>query len=485
MVRDEQVSRLNRLKGEFLKAHGDDKKRLRTEIDSLRGEISDWTHPNGEVSSFDWQVEFAEVFAGDDGDSQGGFDAILANPPYVRQELIKSLKPALKNIFPEVYTGISDLYVYFYARALQLLHPGGMLTVISSNKWFRANYGAKLRKHVADTTHVSSITDFGDLHVFRNASAYPMIFIARKDHDTTATTTLTQPKTLNPPYPDVAAVVRKIGNQLPPEALNGTEWSLTDAATAARLRKMRAAGVPLGEYVKGQIYRGVLTGFNKAFVIDGPRREELIAKDPKSAEIIKPFATGRDVRKWVAEYKDKWLIFTRRGISINKYPASEEYLSQWQAELTPKKTSSDEVGRKPGPYKWYEIQDSVAYYKDFEGPKIVWGNLGLEPRFAYHSQPLYINAPANLIPTDDLYLLGILNSSTSRRFFEDISIQRSDTYLVFSMAGFRGAVKPGLIWIVAACYLDNAVRVGSRARTFRSTWSVSAISASRHRLIFW
>jgi methylase of polypeptide subunit release factors len=130
------------------------------------------------VTGFDWTTEFNEVFV------KGGFDIVLANPPYVRQELISALKPTLKAVYPAVYAGTADLYCYFYARALQLLKPGGMLAFISSNKWFRAAYGKNLRKHIADTCAVRSITDFGDLPVFESATAYPMIFVAQKKHVT-------------------------------------------------------------------------------------------------------------------------------------------------------------------------------------------------------------------------------------------------------------------------------------------------------------
>ena len=420
MIRDEQISRLSTYKADFLKAHGQEKKRLWGEISTLRQQISASTHPGGAVSGFDWQVEFAEVFAEEDGRSGSGFDAVLANPPYVRQELIKELKPALKSVFPEVYTGTSDLYVFFYARALQLLGSGGMLTFISSNKWFRANYGKKLRKHIADTSRVTSITDFGDLPVFRNASAYPMIFVAQKDRRKDGATVLTQAKTLEPPYPDVAAVARKIGSPLPPDSLNGAEWSLTDAPTAARLRKMRAAGVPLGEYVNGQIYYGIKTGFNKAFVIDGAKRAELISRDPNSAELIKRFAAGRDAKRWVVNGAN-WLIVTPIGVHINDYPAVFDHLKQWQPEL---------VRRYDKGKHWWELR-ACSYYDAFDKPKIIWGNLGLEPQFAFSSDTLYTIAPANIIPTEDLYLLGLLNSDVSARFFDDVSIQRGGTYLEF------------------------------------------------------
>ena len=259
--RQGQISELLDLKDRYLRSH-DDKEELRQQIEILQSKIGQYIHPKEEANGFDWQVDFAEVFA----DEPSGFDVIVANPPYVRQELIKDLKPALKKVFPEVYTGTSDLYVYFYARALQLLSTGGMLAFISSNKWFRANYGKKLREHIAETAHVSSITDFGDLPVFESATAYPMIFTAQKTGPERPTI-LTDVESLEPPYPDVSALVREQGKPLSSDAIRGEDWSLTDVATAACLGKMRTSGITLGEYVKDQIYRGVLTGFNKAFVI--------------------------------------------------------------------------------------------------------------------------------------------------------------------------------------------------------------------------
>jgi hypothetical protein len=317
---------------------------LKVWIDELRTGIAEWAHPEKEVKGFDWQVEFSEVFS---DESRGGFDAVVANPPYVRQGLIKEQKPALKGIFPEVYTGVADLYVYFYARAIQLLKSGGMLSFISSNKWFRANYGKNLRGHIAGTCHVSSITDFGDLPVFQGASAYPMIFAAQKGRNAFGDpTSFTQVKSLDPPYPDVVALIRAQGSPLPDGSITGPDWSLTDAATATRLGKMRASGVPLGEYVKGQIYRGVVTGLNKAFVIDGAKREELISQDPKSAEIIKPFLTGKNIRKWHAYTQDKWLLYMHHDVNVSGMEAVITHLEPFREDLEGRATKQE----------WYELQ---------------------------------------------------------------------------------------------------------------------------------
>jgi methylase of polypeptide subunit release factors len=435
MVREEFIHRFREAKAKYLRAHlGSDKQSLEQEINEVKKQIALLTHGSASViasdkeaisKGFDWVVEFAEVLA------EGGFDIQVANPPYVRQELIKDLKPTLKQVYPVVYTGTSDLYCFFYARALQLLKTGGMLAFISSNKWFRAKYGEKLREHIADTCQVSSITDFGDLPVFESAAVLVMIFLAQKQANMKEDTQFTQVQSLESPYPDVLAIIKKSGQNLPKDAIKGANWLLTDASSAKRLQKMAAAGIPLGEYVNGQIYRGVLTGFNQAFVIDGAKRAELIAKDPKSAEIIKPLAVGADVRKWRINYKDKWLIFTRRGVNINDYPAIKKYLEQWKLDLMPKSSSRESRGRKPGSYQWYEIQDNVAYYAEFEKPKIVFPDIAKESRFTLDFTGTYLDMTSFMIPVNDLYLLGVLNSSSVYKYFLEIGAQVRGSYLRF------------------------------------------------------
>lgn len=417
MVRDEQVARLDRLKADFLKAHGEEKKRLRDEIDALRQEIAAWAHPSSKVSGFDWQVEFAEVFArsADATNGASGFEIILANPPYVRMELFKEIKPTLRKNFPEVHSDRADLYVYFYGRALQLLGSGGMLAFISSNKWFRAGYGKKLRKLMADTTHVTSITDFGDLPVFESATAYPMIFTAQKDREADGSTAFAQVKTLDPPYPDVAALLREIGHTLPPYALSGSDWSLTDAATSTRLRKMGTSSVPLGKYIEGHIYYGIKTGLSKAFQIDGSTRESILESSPASDQIIKPLLLGRDIRKWRVDYKDRWLLYTYHGVDLSGLSGILDYLKPYRQQLENRATKQ----------KWYELQQpQMRFMPAFAQPKIVYQRFQVKPRFCYDTKGTLLNDSVYFIPSEDLYLLGVLNSSS---FWVEIS--RNCTYI--------------------------------------------------------
>jgi hypothetical protein len=266
-----------KLRGEFLTAHHGRKIELRKQIDKHRETIRGWAHAGGAVDGFDWAVEFIEVFI------IGGFDIMLANPPWVRMELFKEIKPVLRLNFPQVHEGRADLYCYFYARALELLRPGGMLVFISSNKWFRANYGAKLRQHIATTCSIRSITDFGELPVFENAATFPMIFVAQKnwsgvdasrafgEPSARVLPTFTQVKSLAPPYPNVLKLIREQGQNVSIQAISGPNWTLTGASSVAQLQQMEASGRTLAEYVRGRVFYGVKTGLNKAFVIDGTR----------------------------------------------------------------------------------------------------------------------------------------------------------------------------------------------------------------------
>ena len=149
---------------------------------------------------------------------------------------------------------------------------------------------------------------------------------------------------------------------------------------SGRAPSLRAAarrdGIPLSEWCEGRFHYGIKTGLNEAFVIEGAQRADLIAADPKSAEIIKPFLRGRDLKRWQVEPADKWLIFTRQGTDISRYPAIKPHLEKFWSQLEPRPRDWNERrdggwgGRKAGPYKWYEIQDTVAYRESFEEPKI-------------------------------------------------------------------------------------------------------------------
>ncbi len=204
---------------------------------------------------------------------------------------------------------------------------------------------------------------------------------------------------------------------LPQSTLSEDGWQLSAPEIRALMDKLKSSGVPLGKYVDGKFYRGITTGLNEAFVIDETKRAQLIAADPKSAELIKPYLRGRNVKRWQIDYQKLYIIFTRRGIDIDEYSAIKAHLEQYRERLTPGITG----GRKPGSYEWFEIQDNIAYYGEFEKPKIVFPDIASKTEFAYDTNNSFLGNTAYIIPVDDLYPLSILNSNVVLFFYNQIS----------------------------------------------------------------
>jgi hypothetical protein len=396
-LRAVSVQEFQRLKSEYLTAHGKEKKAgLEKAIENIKEQIATFTPGVYKAGDFDWMVNFAEIMA------DGGFDIQVANPPYVRMELFKEIKSTLKKNFPEAHSDRSDLYCYFYARSLQLLKPGGMLAYISSNKWFKAGYGEKLRQHIGETCHIHSITDFCDLPVFKSATAYPMIFICSVQPSNRGETIFTQVKSLEHPYPNIREIIQQIGSNLPSTAISGGNWLLTNISNSSRIKQMELVGISLSEYVNGEIYRGVVTGLNPAFIIDGKIREKLISEDRVSKDIIKPLVIGDDVRKWYAKDKDRYLLYMYHGIDIKELGAVINYLNPYRQRLEARANKQ----------KWYELQQpQMRYSTAFDQPKIIYPEMNQSSRFTFDSAGKFVNNKTFIIPTSDLYLLGVLNSS--------------------------------------------------------------------------
>lgn len=352
---------------------------------------------------------------------EGGFDVIIGNPPYVRQETLgEEFKTYAKQTF-ETYAGTADLYVYFIEQAHKLLKPNGYFGMIVSNKWMRSNYGKALREFLTRESALVEIIDFGELPVFENAATFPVIIITRKAKTEKQNFLYAPIKRLD--FDTLEDEIKSIETQLDERALQGGNWTLSGGGEQDVLEKMRQVGIPLGEYVNGEIYRGVVTGINKVFVIDRLTRDRLITEDKTSIEIIVSFVVGDNVRKYKIDFQEKYLIFTRRGIKINDYPAIKKYLSKFKEQLAPRPKGhrGDWKGRKPGSYEWYEIQDTVDYYEFFNQPKIVYPDIAKESRFAFDDQGFYFGNTVYFIPKNDLYLLAVLNSKLVFTFFKRIA----------------------------------------------------------------
>jgi adenine-specific DNA-methyltransferase len=381
-----------------------------------------------------------------------GFDVVTGNPPYVRQEKIKHLKPLLKRNYENTYTGTADLYVYFYERALQLLRDGGILSYISSNSFLNSGFGAKLRRHLATTTSIQVLIDFAEANVF-TAITEPCIVIAKKEQvESNSFKALRWDE--EKPLVNVRDEFAAHAFAIPQNTLSASPWQI-EVSTVRNLIGHISEGRPsLRTIVNDRNFYGVKTGLNDAFLIDGSTREHLIHEDPRSADLIRPYLRGRDMRPWTPFFADQWMIFTRHGTDIDAYPAIKKHLLPFKAKLQPKPKNwpHDKAwkGRKPGSYKWYEIQDNVAYFDEFSKPKIIYQEINRTDAFAHDDRGLFLNNKLFMLPEAPLWLLGILNSRVA----------------AFYLHGSTGVPRGGFLalqWPVLAP-LPVAVPDGSQAR---------------------
>ncbi|MGH7963607.1 MAG: Eco57I restriction-modification methylase domain-containing protein, partial [Candidatus Binatia bacterium] len=397
-----------------------------------------------------------------------GFDIVIGNPPYVRQKELKKmqafeglpslerpLKDALKKDY-FCYTGVADLYVYFYEKAFDLLAPGGVLCFISSNKYFRAGYGERLRHFLAANGNVRLLIDFGDAPVF-TAIAYPSIILVRKTKETRDKLALpsipqdakrwpefvpaeAQVRALNwepgPSIEEFPEVLNQRGFTLPQREFKPDGWRLESPLKLRLLEKLRRAGQPLGEYVDGRFYYGIKTGLNEAFVIDRTTRDRLLAEHPSSKDIIKPFLRGRDVKRWRVEFAEQYLIkiessenkqhpWSRKSeteaekIFKKTYPAIYEYFTPLRKKLIDRYDQ--------GKYFW-ELR-TCAYWQEFEQAKILYPDIYEHQSFAWDEQGFYAANTCYFIPTEEKWLTGLLNSGTVEWFYSQISNKIRGGYL--------------------------------------------------------
>lgn len=354
--------------------------------------------------NFDFKTVFSEVFH-----EKSGFNVVIANPPYVSGGKIKNIKPSLKQAYGDFYSGSADLYTFFFKKGVDLLCSSGCICFITSNKFMRAGYGQKTRELLTNKITPIRIIDFGELPVFE-AATDPSIIIASKSSNTACELEAITIKSEEEIY-NLNDVVKERCFIMPVSSLSAHAWILEDHNILKLKEKLKTKGIPLGNFIDGKIYYGIKTGFNQAFIIDEGTKKALISEDRKSKELIKPWLDGNEMKRWFADWGGSYVIFTRHGVDINQYKAIKKYLSQFRKDLEPKTHEGQKYGRKPGPYKWYEVQDNVAYYKNFEKTKIVYNETSKELHAFIDNEGYYINKTGFIILSDENeYLLGILNS---------------------------------------------------------------------------
>ena len=348
-----------------------------------------------------------------------GFDVVIGNPPYIQlQKDGGKLRRLYKDAGFATFASTGDIYQLFYERGCQLLAPGlGLLSYITSNSWLKAAYGKSTRRYFAERHTTLRLLEMGK-DVFENAIVDACILIARsgKSNATSKAVDMDRlpPDTHFPPAEILWGKLRPQGER-PWSALSAIEQSIMD--------KMEAVGTPLKEW-DISIYRGVLTGYNKAFIIDNETKAALIAEDAKSAEILKPVLRGRDIKRYQAQWSGLWLIttFPSLHLDIANYPAIKRHLlshDKERLEQTGKTLPDGSKSRKKTPHQWFELQDTCAYHEEFTNEKLVWIELVEHGRFAYDDSGLYCEATSFMMTGRCVkYLCAVLNAKLIRWFLQ-------------------------------------------------------------------
>lgn len=342
---------------------------------------------------FVWKEKFADIFA------EGGFDVVLGNPPYVRMEFLKALKPYLAKRY-EVVSDRADLYAYFFERGIRILKPGGRLGYISSSTFFKTGSGEPLRNFLRTKATLEVVVDFGDHQIFEGVTTYPAILVMQageppEGHEFLFWTIDELPKD------NFAEAFKDHAEPYPQSALGSGSWELENPALR-KLRNKIVDGRKTLKQVYGPARRGIVTGLNEAFVIDTPTKDKLVTEDPRSAELLKPFLEGKDLKRWRAEPRGLWIIYIPKNrIKIDDYPAIRDWLLPFK----------DALERRATKQEWFELQQAQeAYSIPFAEPKISYPHFNDAPNFSCEVTGAFSNDKSYFIPSDDKFLLGILNS---------------------------------------------------------------------------
>ncbi|MGL2405636.1 DUF7149 domain-containing protein [Helicobacter pylori] len=378
------------------------------------------------ANALEWRFEFPEVL--DDEGNFLGFDCIIGNPPYIRQEHIKDLKPLLEKQYQNFYNSTADIYTYFFALSYHLLKEKGFSAFITSNKYARAKYGAKLREWLLKKTTIVSYMELNALKVFESATVDTSIMNFIKQ---------TPPKESDfkyyEPTPNDKDDLKSTPHLLMKQNALSTESFIFANATLLDLRdKIESVGTPLKDW-DIQINYGIKTGANEAFIIPTEKRDAILnacktqEERERTERLIKPILRGKDIKRYSYEWAHLWVIFipwhfpntgspkdmeqNEKDFSIH-YPIIYAHLLSHKDELL--KRNKDETGKR---YEWYCLQRwAASYYQDFEKEKIVYGEIVQEPRFYLDNGEcelgvFYAEATSFILTGEHLrYLLGMLHS---------------------------------------------------------------------------
>ena len=361
-------------------------------------------HPTTEI--FFYKIYFGEVL------KSGGFDVVIGNPPYIRQESIKEIKDRLEAEGYECFTGTADIYIYFFEKGFNLLSKDGNLSYITSNKYTRTKYGAKFREFLLKNCDILEYIDFNGVKVFESATVDTAIlsFSKKQNRDNFLV------------YCDVKGDYRKEQNlynyiqnhktNYPQSTLNKDTFSFASLEELKIKEQIEKVGTPLKKW-DIRIYRGILTGFNEAFIINKDTKDKLIKEDPKSSELIKPLLKGKDIKRYRYKFKNIYLINSHNNPPVNvkrDYPAIYKHLLQYEEKLKKRYDKGD---------NWWNLRN-CAYLEEFEKDKIIYPETSQNVNFYFDIKKFFIDKTAFMITGKELkYIYALISSRLLTTYFKN------------------------------------------------------------------
>ena len=366
-----------------------------------------------------WQLMFPKVFR-----DNGGFDIVIGNPPYIQLQtkIDDNTGEKLGDQFAELgfqtFAKTGDIYCLFYEKGYQLLSRGGVLTYITSNKWMRAGYGEKLRSFFAQRTNPVRLIDFGKQKIFASATVDVNILMFTKSENKEQTLACT----VRESCPSNLSVYIE-QNSLLSSFAGKASWTIMSAIEQNIRKKIQASGIALSNWNLAINY-GIKTGCNEAFLISTSKKDELIAADPKSAELIRPILRGKDVKRYEYNFADQWIIatFPSCKYDIDQYSAIKQHLLSFGIERLEQTGATHIIdgvsvkSRKKTNNKWFETQDSISYWNEFFKQKIVYREISDNMNACMVESGIMLNNKCYIITGEHLiYILSFLNSTLFKK----------------------------------------------------------------------
>lgn len=388
-------------------------KDLQAKIAKIQAEVDEIKDNKIFVGAFEWRIEFPEVL--DEDGRFVGFDCVIGNPPYIQLQKMGTDADTLQKMNYETYERTGDIYCLFYEMGMKLLKPGALLSFITSNGWMKSAYGKSLRAMLTSLYQPSLLIDFAGYRVFDSATVDANILSVIKSN--------THYETIACSIKKEDFEVEKLSDYVQTHSMQcpfrNEPWSILSDIELRIKQKVETIGVPLREW-NVQIYRGVLTGYNDAFIISSQKRDEILyscvdeEERKRTEELIRPILRGRDIRRYGYNWADLWLINTHNGIRgemerihIEDYPAIKQHLDNYWNKIEPRADQGETA---------YNLRN-CAYLDEFSKTKIVWIELSDESKFAICDDLVPLNTVFFLTGEHLHHILGMLNSKLLHWYF--------------------------------------------------------------------